>query len=203
MAKRSTAPVPQDQKVFRHANNLRLERLAESLFGKKYHKSMDRVDIGFWKAFYLATFEVLDSSIFSSIGSIDKPHKHAIQEEITHGLEWMRRSKAKDELHGALIVTLFKLVFLLLGRLPYPAKGKRRSLCTFRTLTYSQTQEQLSWLLQGYIQRHASEHDFGDFFDADYAFLNWTRENKLQRSDRSAYVEWVRLNFPETYAKFT
>jgi hypothetical protein len=134
MTKHSTASAPQDQKVFRHANNMPLERFAESLFGKKYHKSVDRVDIGFWKAFYIATFEVLDKSIFSSVGSIDKPHKRAIQEEITHGLEWMRRSKTKDELHGALIVTLFKLVFLLLGRLPYRAKGKRLSLATFRTL---------------------------------------------------------------------
>jgi hypothetical protein len=113
----------------------------------------------------------------------------------------MRRSTTKDELHGALIVTLFKLVFLLLGRLPYRAKGKRRSLATFRTLTYSQTEEQLSWLLQGYMQRHASEHGLGDFFDADYAFFTWARENKRQQSDRSAYVEWVRLNFPETLCK--
>ena len=111
--------------------------------------------------------------------------------------------KEKDELHGALIVTLFKLVFLLLGRLPYHAKGNRRSLATFRTLTYSQTEEQLSRVLQGYIERHASEHGFGDYFDAADAFLTWTRENKRPRSDRSAYVEWVRLSFPETYAKFT
>ena len=107
-----------------------------------------------------------------------KSHKQAIQEEVTHGLDWMRRSKTKDELHGALIVTLFKMVFLLLGRLPYRAKGKRRSLATFRTLTYSQTEEQLSWLLQGYVQRHASEHGSDTFFDADYAFLTWTREKQ-------------------------
>jgi hypothetical protein len=73
MTKHSTASAPQDQKVFRHANNMPLERFAESLFGKKYHKNVDRVDIGFWKAFYVATFEVLDKSIFSSVGSIDKP----------------------------------------------------------------------------------------------------------------------------------
>jgi hypothetical protein len=203
MTKRSTTTTPQDQNVFCHANNIRLERFAESLFGRKYYKSVDRVDIGFWKKFYIATFEVLDNSIFNSIGSIDNLHRNAIQEEVRQGLEWMRRSKTKDELHGALIVALFKLVFLLLGRLPYHAKGQRRDLATFRTLTYSQTEEQRSWLLQGYIQRHASEHGFGDFVDADYAFLAWTRENKRQRSDRSAYVEWVRLTYPETYAKFT
>lgn len=202
MVRHTIASIPQDQKVFRHANNMPLERFAESLFGAKYHKSMDRVDIGFWKKFYLATFGVLDKSVFSSIGSIDKSHKQAIQDEITHGLEWLHRSKTKDELHGALIVTLFKLVFLLLGRLPYHAKGKRRSLATFRTVTYCQTEEQLSWLLQGDMQRHASEHGFGDSFDADYAFYAWTRENKREHSDRSAYVEWVRVKFPETYAKY-
>jgi hypothetical protein len=200
MAKENIA-IPNEQKVFRHAN-LRLERFAESLFGQKYHKSMDRVDIGFWKSFYVKTFEVLQNSIASSIGSIDKSHNQAIQQEVASGLEWIRRLKVKDELHGALIVTLFRLVFLLLGRLPYREKGKRRSFSTFRTVTYSQTHEQLSWLLQGYMQRHASEHGFGDSFDADYAFLQWARKNKRQRSDRSAYVEWVRLNFPETYAKF-
>jgi hypothetical protein len=171
MAKRRVTSIPDDQKVFRHNYNLPLERLAESLFGKKYHKSTDRMDIGFWKTFYVETFEVLQNSITSSIGSIDKVHNQAIQEEVARGLEWMRRSKAKDELHGALIVTLFKLVFLLLGRLPYQAKGKRRSFCTFRTLTYSQTEEQLSWLLQGYVEQNPSEHGFGDFFDAKYAIL--------------------------------
>ena len=45
-------------------------------------------------------------------------------------------------------------------------------------------------------------HCSGDFFDADYAFVTWAREHKHHRSDRSAYVEWVRLTFPETYAKF-
>lgn len=202
MAKRSTSQIAQDQKLFSHTNSLRLERLAESLFGKKYHKSMTQGSIGSWKTFYLATFDVLDNSIFVSIGSIDKSHKRAIQDEITCALEMTRKSTTKDELHGVLIVTMFRLVFLLLGRLPYPAKGKRRSLSTFRTLSYSQTQEQLSWLLQGYIQRHPSEHGFEDFFDADYAFLDWTRANKRQRSDRSAYVDWVRLKFPQTYEKF-
>lgn len=181
---------------------MQLERFAKSLFGEKYHKSMDRVDIEFWKAFYIEAFEVLEESIFSSIGSIDKSHRRAIHEEVTQGLKWLRRSKAKDDLHGALIVALFKLVFLLLGRLPYRARGKRRSFTTFRTLTYSQTEEQLSWLLQGYLQRHAADHGFSDFFEADYAFLTWAKENKRQRSDRSAYVEWVRVKFPEIYAKF-
>ena len=203
MVKPSIPSIPDDQKFFRHANNMPLERFAKSLFGEKYHKSIDRIDIGFWKVFYVETFEVLQNSIFSSIGSIDNPHRRAIQEEVTHGLEWMRRSKAKDELHGALIVTLLKLVFLLLGRLPYYEKGKRRSLATFRTVTYCQTEEQLSWLLQGHMQQHASEYGFGDFFDADYAFSTWARENKRQRSDRSAYVEWVRLKFPKAYSNFT
>lgn len=202
MAKRQTSRVPEDQNIFRHADNIRLERFAESLFGKKYHKSVDRVDIGFWRAFYLATFEVLDNSVFGSIGSIDKQHKQAIQEEISGGLEWMRRAKTKDALHGALIVTLLRLVFLLLGRLPYTARGKTRSLATFRTLTYSQTEEQLSWLLQGYIQRHARDHGFEDVFDADYTFLKWRRENGRQQTERSAYVEWVRTHFPQTFSKF-
>jgi hypothetical protein len=202
MARRSSPIIPDDQKIFRHENNMPLERIAVSLFGKKYHKCLDRVDIGFWKAFYLGTFEVLEKSIFASIGSIDKSHRLKIQEELSNGLEWMRRSKAKDELHGALIVTLLKLVFLLLGRLPHSGKGKRRSFDTYRTLTYSQTEEQLSWLLQGYMQRHATAHGYGDFFDADYAFYTWAKQNKRQRSDRSAYVEWVRLHFPDTYAKF-
>jgi len=202
MAKRSITSFPYDQRLFLHASNLPLERFAESLFGKKYAKSIDRVDIGFWKIFYISTFEVLEKSIFCSIGSIDKSHRQAIKDEVTNGLDWLRRSKAKDELHGALIVTLFKLVFLLLGRLPYREKGKQRAFNTFRTLSDSQTEEQLNWLLQGYMQRHASQHGFGDFFDADYAFLTWARENKRHRSDRSAYVEWVQYKFPQTYAKF-
>ena len=87
MAKHPTASIPSDQKVFRHNSNMRLERFAESLFGTKYKKSMDQVDIGFWKAFYVGTFEVLERSMFSSIGSIDKTHKQALQEEVKNGLE--------------------------------------------------------------------------------------------------------------------
>jgi len=201
VSKRS-APIPPDQKVFSHDYNLSLEFFAQSLFGDKYHKSVDRHDIGFWKKFYVATFEVLQASVFSSIGSVDRAHRRDIEEHIDRSLKWIREAETKDKIHGALVVSLFKLTFLLLGRLPYAEKGKRRDLATFRTLTYSQTDEQLSWLLQGFVQRNAVEHGFQDIFDADYAFLLWTRENKRQRSDRTAYVEWVRTQFPETYALF-
>ena len=62
-------------------------------------------------------------------------------------------------------------------------------------MTYAQTEEQLSWLLQGYIQTHPKEHGYEDFFDTDYAFYTWAKRNKKQRSDRSAYVAWVRNTY--------
>ena len=191
-----------EQKNFLHKRNVTLELFATSLFGKKYRNSSEIVDVSFWKRFYIATFDVLNESVFLSIGMIDKTHKEAIQNEITLTLEGLRSAKKKDEIHGLLIVSLFKLVFLLLGRQPYYARGKRRDFSTFRTLTYSQDEEQLSWLLQGYVQKNANEHGFEDFFDADRAFYKWCKKNKRQRSDRCAYVRWVRLNFPETYTKF-
>jgi hypothetical protein len=196
------APIPEDQKLFRHSNNFALERFAVKLLGKRYHKSMDRVDIGHWKTVYVKTFEVLNASVFSSVGAVDKEHRVKIEAVISQGLEALREAKGKDHLHGVLIASLLNLVFLLLGREPYYAKGPHRSFAVHRTLTYSQTEEQLSWLLQGYIQRHANNHGFGDFFDADYAFYTWAKLNKKQRSDRSAYVCWVREHFPQTYALF-
>jgi len=193
--------MPEDQKVFRH-HSMALERLGVSLFGDKYHKAIDRWDIAFWKSLYVSTFEVLRASVFSSIGSVDKQHRQDIEHELDHALQMLKVAKAKDEINAATIASLFRLVFLLLGRLPYHTKGKRRNLGTFRTLTYSQTEEQLSWMLQGHIQRNAENFGFGDFFDADFAFHQWAREKKRTTSDRSAYVEWVRESFPETYAEF-
>lgn len=194
--------ITKEQKNFLHKGNITLELFATGLFGKKYRNSSEIVDISFWRRFYISTFEVLNESVFLSIGMIDKTHKEAIQNEIALTLEDLRSAKKKDEIHGLLIVSLFKLVFLLLGRQPYYARGKRRDLSIFRTLTYSQTEEQLSWLLQGYIQKNANEHGFDDFFDADCAFYKWCKKNRKQKSDRYAYVEWVRLNFPETYTKY-
>lgn len=195
------AKLPAEQLSFKH-HSIDLEFFAVALFGEKYKKAIDRRDIAFWKTLYMSIFEVLKASVFSSIGSIDRQHRQAIEDEIDHAISVLKVSQGKDEVNASAIASLFALVFLLLGRTPYVAKGKRRELATFRTLTYSQTEEQLSWLLQGYIQRNATVHGFQDVFDADYAFLQWTRQNKRSRSDRIAYVEWVRTTFPETYARF-
>ncbi|NRB20283.1 MAG: hypothetical protein HRU33_22790 [Rhodobacteraceae bacterium] len=186
-----------DQKVFQHGYQLGLERLAEQLFGKKYHKSVNRTDIKFWATFYRSAFEVLKASTFRSIGSIDRSHEHAIRQEIDRFLVSSKNLKSKDEIHGELIVRLFRLVFLLLGREPYPARGKLRDFNTFRTLNYSQTKEQRSWLIQGHIQRSAETLGFEDSFAADYAFLEWCRANKRSNSDRSSYTEWAQAQFPE------
>ena len=194
--------IDSEQKTFRHGHNIKLERFAESLFGKKYYKCANRIDMAFWKKFYISTFEVLEASIFRSIGHVDEFHRQNIQSEIVHTLTILRTAKNKDELNSWLIVGLLNLVFLLLGRTPYKARGKIRDLATFRTLTYSQTEEQLSWLLQGYMQRNATDFGFSDHFDADYAFYEWSRENKKHSQKRSAYVEWIRLNYPEVYLKF-
>ena len=60
----------------------------------------------------------------------------------------------------------------------------------------------LSNLLQSYMHHHPREHGFSDAFDADYAYLIWTRELKKSQRDRSAYCEWMRERFPRTYALF-
>lgn len=194
--------VSPEQRAFLHNYNLSLERFAESLFGEKYYKSVDRTDMAFWKGFYLSALEVISASIFRSIGTIDRPHKNDLQQTLDRLIQSVRDASSKDEIHSRLIVGLFKLVFLLLGRAPYYSKGKIRNLSTFRTLTYSQTEEQLSWLLQGYVQSHPSEHGFIDSFEADYAHHQWAKQNKRSANDRPVYVDWVRLNFPDTYSKF-
>ncbi|MEQ5826096.1 hypothetical protein J3456_01855 [Sulfitobacter sp. NFXS29] len=198
----SNTVISEDQKNFRQGHHLRLERFAEQLFGEKYWKSANTQSILFWKKFYIDVFEVLDSSVFQSIGAVDEHHRNAIQKEISQFSERAKELKLKDEIHSELIASLFRLNFLLLGREPYKARGKQRELSTFRTLTYSQTEEQLSWLLQGHIQRNAQQHGFVDSFEADYAFLEWCVENKRKRGDRSNYVDWVRLKYPDTYFKY-
>ncbi len=162
-------PIPRDQKEFKH-HSLKLERLGVNLFGEKYHKAVDRWDIGFWKDLYISIFKVLSASIFKSIGSVDKTHRSEIEHELEFALKMLRTVKAKDEINAVVIASLFSLVFLLLGRKPYMTKGKLRELSTFRTLTYSQTEEQLSWLLEGYIQGKSKELGIGDHFDALYAY---------------------------------
>jgi hypothetical protein len=151
------ARIAPDQKTFSHDYNLSLEFFAHSLFGKKYHKSINRHSIAFWKKFYVSVFEVLQASIFTSIGSVDPEHRRDIKQHLDHSLKWLREAETKDKIHGALIVSLFKLVFLLLGRLPYATNGKRRDLSTFRTLTYSQTDEQLSNLLECHMLRRRKD----------------------------------------------
>jgi hypothetical protein len=201
MAKERTGKIAEDQKWFRH-HSMRLERIGEALFGKKYYKAIDRSDMQFWHNLYVEVFEVLRSSALRSMGSVDPDHRKNITEAIEYALDMLRTSKTKDETNAAVIAALFDLVFLLLGRSPYSAGGKVRDLSTFRTLTYSQTEEQLSYQLQSYIHRRPHEHGFSDPFEADYAYLVWTRERKKSRKDRSAYCEWMRERFPKTYALF-
>lgn len=196
------ASIPADQKTFRHNYNLGLEFFATSLFGQKYYKSVDRVDIGFWKAFYVAALEVLQAFVLSSAGSMDKEHRREIEHHLKRTYDGVKGANAKDELHGALILGLFKLVFLLSGRLPYSTKGKRRNLSTFRTLNYCQTDEQLSYLLEGHIRRHYKDHGFAEPFEAGLAFQHWCKEQRRQTSDRVAYVDWVLATFPATFAEY-
>ena len=150
MAKLRAEKIPDDQKRFRH-HSMRLERIGEALFGEKYYKAIDRSDMQFWHELYVEAFEVLRASALRSMGSVDPDHRKNIKEEIEFALEKLGATKAKDETNAAVIAALFDLVFLLLGRAPYRARGKVRDWATFRTLTYSQTEEQLSYLLQSYM----------------------------------------------------
>lgn len=169
---------------------------------REFHKSRDISDMKYWKSLYVRSFEVLQASIFRSVGTVDKTHRKAIEDELDRALSRRKSAEGKDAIHEQVIASLFRLVFLLLGRSAYAVPGKRRNFATFRTLTYSQTEEQLSWLLQGYIQGNAAEHGFEDHFAADYAFHQWAKANKRLPSERATYVDWVRANHPETYSKF-
>lgn len=148
--------IPEDQKRFRH-HSMKLERVGEGLFGKKYYKAIDRSDMQFWRDLYIDVFEVLRASVLRSIGSIDPDHRRNVEEEIKLALEMLRATKTKDEINADVIASLFNLVFLLLGRKPYAARTKVRDWSTFRTLTYSQTEEQLSHLLRSYVHRRLRE----------------------------------------------
>ena len=150
MAKLRAERIPEDQKHFRH-HSMSLERIGESLFGEKYRKAIDRSDMQFWHKLYVDVFEVLHASALRSVGSVDRVHRKNIGEKIQFALDMLNATKSKDETNAAVIAALFDLVFLLLGREPYHTSGKVREWSTFRTLTYSQTEEQLSYLLQGYM----------------------------------------------------
>jgi hypothetical protein len=175
---------------------------AERRTWREYHKSRDFSDMAFWKKLYVRTFEVLQASIFRSIGSIDKTHRKAIEDELERALARLKSARGKDAIHEQLIASLFRLVFLLLGRSAYPAMGKQRNFSTFRTLTYSQTEEQLSWLLRGYVHTHLKAHGFEHRIDADLAFDRWAKAHKRAAADPSTFVAWVRETFPKTYDSF-
>jgi len=185
------------QRQILHGNYMPLEIFARCLFGERYFGSVNWTKLSDWKPFYSKCVEVLAASALPSIGAIDERHRNDIKTTIERLQADLMKSKTKDRVHVVLILGLFKLVFLLLGRLPYKARGAQRDLNRFRTLTYSQTDEQLSWLLQGHIQMNAQQYGFSDSFEADYAYFAWTKQNKRRHADRSAYVQWVRENLPE------
>lgn len=192
-----------EQQDFVHGNSMSLEMLARSLFGEKYFGSVNYSDMTYWKKFYVRCLDLIEISFFASVGSIDPSHRESISRLLSSARRNLVSARRKDTIHAALIVFLFKLVFLLMGRHPYYTRGNRRDFGTFRTLNYCQTEVQLSWLLQGAIQGSAKDIGFEDSFSADMAFHYWAKDNKRQLKDRSAYVEWVRLNFPEVYRKFS
>lgn len=169
---------------------------------REYHKSRDFSAMVYWKKLYVRTFEVLQVSIFRSTGSIDKIHRKEIEDELERAVTRLKSARGKDAIHEQLIASLFRLVFLLLGRSAYPTPGKRREFSTFRTLTYCQTEEQLSWLLRGYVHTHLPAHGFEDRIDADLAFDRWAKAQKKAATDSSVFVEWVRTTFPRTYGTF-
>lgn len=194
--------LPDEQMEFLHGNDMRLEMFARSISDDKYYGSVNWTDIKSWQSFYLETLDIIQRSIFRCIGYVDPSHKRALEETIAQAMSSVKAAKRKDAIHSALIVSLFKIIFLLLGRLPYNSRNKIRSFSSFRTLTYCQTEEQLSYLLQSEVESNYSNHGFTDSFDASYAFSTWAKMHKVSRDDRSAYVKWVALKFPETYNRF-
>ena len=193
---------PNQNLTILHGDYMPLETFARSLFGDTYYGSVSWHQFGEWKKFYQRTLKVLQHSGLRSVGSIDEMHRAKIEQSFNKLNDDLKNAKTKDRMHTVLIVGLFKLVFLLFGRLSYKARGNYRNLNTFRTMSYCQTDEQLSWLLQGFIQRSAQELGYEDSFDADYAYFQWTQEKKLKHVDRSNYVAWVREKHQSVLLKF-
>lgn len=179
-----------------------LELFARSLFGDKYFGSVNWTEWTIWKRFFLRSVCVLEASLLPSIGSVDEKHREDLARSIGRMKEDVKNADSKDRMNTVLIIGLLKLVFLLSGRLPYYARGSRRNLNTFRTLSYCQTDEQLSWLLQAHIQKNAEALGFVDSFEADLAHFTWAKANKRKHSDRAGYVQWVRETYPEVLLQF-
>jgi hypothetical protein len=194
--------IPNDQKHFLHGSDLSLEAFARSISEDKYYRSVSWTDIKRWQTFYLECLRIINRSLFATIGYVDPSHKKKIVDTLESAISKVKSASRKDEIHSALIVSLFKIIFLLLGRLPENSKGKTFYFSAFRTLTYCQTEEQLSYLLRKEIQRELSHFGFGDSLDADLAFAKWAKQAKFKTNDSSAYVKWFSETFPEQFTSF-
>lgn len=200
------AKISEEQKHFLVQDSMQLEFFARNVFGNQYYGSAGWTAMSVWKTFYIDCLKLIANSFDQSVGSIDGYHRGHIFETIEKITENIRQAKRKDDIHKWVIIGLFQLVFLLLGNVPKRmASNKRRHpkkfiFSGFRTLSYCQTEEQFGWLLRSHIEKHPREFGFGDFFDAQMAFVNWSKAAKDSKVPHT-YVDWVRELFPELYAK--
>ena len=196
----------EDQKHFLPLDGMPLEYFARNVFGDRYHGSAGWSKISVWKKLYVDCLLLIRNSFDDSVGSVDAFHRGHIIQTIDRISERIKRSKRKDDVHKWLIIGLFQLVFLLLGNLPKRMASRKKrqpkkfNFSAFRTLSYSQTREQLGVLLRSRIEGNPNKFGFSDFFEAQIAFLNWSKEAKKNNA-QNTYVDWVVAEFPELYAQ--
>ena len=172
---------------------IEVEHFLSSVLGKQStHGLTGHWPKSVWTKQLKRLIKFLERSIADNVQT-DRTH----QDEIAFALQDLKDSVNRPPSETLVISALFRLCFLLLGSRPNNWNEKRLNrpdsylLNRYRTVQFTQTEQQKAYLVLDTFFAHGDEDDKGSL---DYMRVyNWRKPTK--------FLEWFRSKYPNKYLK--
>lgn len=182
--------------------SLQFENMLSLLFGKdNHHGDVSNMSQRDWKKNILKIINAIERSISQNISFTDNFQKIELDRIIDQLKTKVSRSASIEQTNHDTILALTKIVFNILGRLPYNWDRKNTSrreiweLNDFRTIGYTQNYAQKANLII-----HLSE--YSDYNEGLPPKRELQRKLYMDlKGNHIEFIEWFKENYPSSYLK--
>lgn len=182
--------------------SLQFENLLSILFGKEnYHGEVGEIKNSVWKKHLLKIIIAIEKSISQNVTFTDGYQKKELEILISKLKSSISTSKTLNQTNQDVILFFTKIIFNILGRLPYNWDKKNTSrkeywkLDNFRTLGYTQNYSQKANLIL-----HLS--DYSEYNEGMPSKRELQQKLYLElKNNELEFINWFKQNYPNSYLK--